>query len=103
MLNIETDCWLNVVISWVNFLVFSLSAFEFYKYYRGTCYFLLPFTIINITAAIALTLLLFCLSDLQRMVRTRTVIVAATPSVLVIMLFAFFVVQQAVNWMFFYT
>lgn len=62
-------------------------SFDFYKYRRETECFILPFAIIKITVAVALMRLVFFLTNLQRPVKLRRIILAATPSVLVVTIF----------------
>ncbi|RRZ95490.1 hypothetical protein [Erwinia sp. 198] len=102
MFNIASACWLNIAIGWANFGVFILVAFNFYKDYRETDYFILPFAIINITAAVALTLLVFCLTDLQRPIKPWGIILAAMPSVLVMAMFIYFITHHGVNMMLYF-
>lgn len=102
MVNIASVRWLNIAIGWGNLTVFILVVFDFYKNYRGTEYFILPFTIINITVAVALTLLIFCLTDMIRPVKAWGVILAITPSVLVVAMFLCFIMRQGVNWILYF-
>ncbi|MGK6325975.1 hypothetical protein ACMGEE_02580 [Erwinia sp. DT-104] len=103
MVNIASACWLNIAIGWGNLSVFLLVVFYFCKNYRGTDYFILPFTIINITVAVALTLLIFCLIDLERPAKAWGVILSIMPSVLVVAIFLCFIVRQGVNWILYFS
>lgn len=103
MVNIASVRWLNIAIGWGNLSVFILVVLDFYKNYRGTEYFILPFTIINITVAVALTLLIFCLTDLERPAKAWGIILSTTPSVLVVAMFLSFIVRQGGYWIVYFS
>lgn len=98
----RTLCLVTLILGWANFVIFILTLLNYYKHFIHTDIHILPVAVINISGAVGLTLLIFCLSALRQAGSWMRVFWRVLPSLIVFIATLFFTVKHGEKWLLYF-